>query len=397
MSQLKVNTIRHTGATSDAVTLATDGTCTAKITNNLSNRNLMINGAMNVAQRGTSDTSDGQGYTTVDRWYISWAGLEEELQRHQEQLTSSDTGPWEKGFRNAWKVTNGNQTGGQDANGLINAQYAIEAQDLATCGWDHKDPNSKITLSFWVKSSVAQTFYGYLATSDGTVQGYSFSYALSANTWTKVTKTIPGNSNITIDNNNGEGLRIYLPLFVGTDKSDSGNTEDTWAAYSGSSRTKDWTTSASSWYNTNNATWHLTGIQLEVGDYATEFEHRSFGDELARCHRYYYRLKNDSGSADGHWYGVGQCDSTTQLRGAVTLPHMRVAPDVFDDTETASDYKVWTTGNTTTTCSARPGVNSLSTSACRLTFTVSSGLTGGQAGCFRSGSTDSYLGWGAEL
>ena len=67
MSTLKVNTIRHTGASSDAVTLATDGTCTAKITNNLSNRNLIINGAMQVAQRGTSFADVTNAYT-LDRW-----------------------------------------------------------------------------------------------------------------------------------------------------------------------------------------------------------------------------------------------------------------------------------------------------------------------------------------
>ncbi len=289
MSQLKVNTIRHTGASSDAITLAADGTaaigeCTAKITNNLSNRNLIINGAMNVAQRGTSDTSTGY-YTTVDRWQCTVSGLEENVTRSQESLSSSDTGPYEKGFRNAWKFVNGNQTGGADASGYIIPQYLIEAQDIANSGWNYKSASSYITLSFWVKSSVAQTFYGFFRTLDGTGQAYSFSYALSANTWTKVTKKIPGNSNIDINDDNGTGLALYLPLFLGTDRTNSGNVEDTWAAYASSNRTKDTTTT---WYTTNDSTWHLTGVQLEVGDVATDFEHRSYGDELARCQRYCY-------------------------------------------------------------------------------------------------------------
>ena len=152
MSLLKVNTIRHSTASSDAITLASDGTATAKITNTPpGNRNLMINGAMTVAQRGTSDTTSAQTFTTVDRWSVVWNGLEEQPSKYQEQLTSSDTGPWEKGFRNAWKLQNGNQTGGADANGYINPQYAVEAQDIASSGWIHTDSNSKITLSFWVK------------------------------------------------------------------------------------------------------------------------------------------------------------------------------------------------------------------------------------------------------
>ena len=117
----------------------------------LSNRNLMINGAMNVAQRGTSDTSDTQGRTTVDRWSVVWSGLEEELSRYQESLSSSDTGPWEKGFRKAWKIQNGNQTGGADASGYVNPQYTVEAQDLASSGWNPSDPNSKLTISFLLK------------------------------------------------------------------------------------------------------------------------------------------------------------------------------------------------------------------------------------------------------
>ena len=322
MSTLKVNAISDSaGANGNAITLATDGSCTVKATNNLSNRNLIINGAMNVAQRGTSDTSDGQGYTTVDRWYISWGGLENVVEKHQEQLSSSDTGPWEKGFRNAWKLTNGDQTGGQDANGYIIPQYAIEAQDLASSGWNYKSATSYITLSFWVKSSVAQTFYGFLRSDDGTAQNYSFSYALSANTWTKVTKTIPGNSNLDINNDTGNGMSLMLPTFLGTSRTDAGNTLNTWAAYSGSNRTPDYTTT---WYTTNDATWHMTGVQLEVSDHATEFEHLPYGVELARCQRYCVDFPINS------QLGLGQVYSGSgyvQLPVALPVP-MRTKPSV---------------------------------------------------------------------
>ena len=248
--------------------------------------NLIINGAMNIAQRGTSDTSDGQGFTTVDRWRVVWSGLEEQISKYQESLSSSDTGPWEKGFRKAWKIQNGNQTGGADASGYINPQYSVEAHDLAFSGWNPADPNSKLTLSFWVKSSVAQTFHGYLYVNDGGGDSYSFSYALSANTWTKVTKTIPGHADLAVNSDNGPGMTIYLPLFMGTDRTTSGHTLNQWQSWSGSNRTPDQTTT---WYTTNDATWHLTGVQLEVGD-ATDFEHKTFADELRACERYYYSL-----------------------------------------------------------------------------------------------------------
>ena len=250
-------------------------------------RNLMINGAMNVAQRATSETSGSgiQNFSTVDRWRITWGGLDAIVEAHQEQLTSSDTGPWALGFRNAWKLVNGSQGSGAGAADYIHPQYAIEAQDIASSGWVHTDPNSKITLSFWVKSSVAQTFYAYVRSMDGTSQSYPFSYALSANTWTKVTKTIPGHANVQIDNDNEAGLYLFFPTFQGTDRTDSGVSLNAWGAYSGSARVPDWT---STWYTTNDATWHLTGVQVEVGDTATDFEHRQYGEELARCQRYYY-------------------------------------------------------------------------------------------------------------
>ena len=89
-------------------------------------------------------------------------------------------------------------------------QYKIEAQDIANSGWNYTSASSFITLSFWVKSSVAQTFYGYIKTRDGSHRvSYPFSTgSLSADTWTKVTKTIPGNSNLQFDNNNEKGFEF---------------------------------------------------------------------------------------------------------------------------------------------------------------------------------------------
>ena len=322
MSQLKVNTIRHTGASSDAITLASDGTCTAKISNNLSNRNLVINGAFNVAQRATSSTTTG--YATVDRWEETASGTDEACTKSQHVLTSSDTGPWEKGFRYSFMIQNGNQTSGAGAADWVSMRYKIEAQDLAQSGWDYTSASSYITLSFWVKSSVAQTFYGYIRTIDGTEQNYSFSLgSLSANTWTKVTKTIPGNSNITLDNNNMDGVRIFIAPFYGTDRTDSGNTLNTWAAYSSSSRTPD---NTATWYTTNDATFEITGVQLEVGSAATPFEHRSYADEFQKCLRYYFEIGNTTNS----WMYLNPLahnNSTVEIIPVFPVP-MRTGPTV---------------------------------------------------------------------
>ena len=283
MSTIKVDGIRSNSATSDAITLADNGTCTANITNNLSNRNLIINGAMQVAQRGASSASSS--YQTVDRIMHTGAGWDEAMTQSQSDVASGTT-PYTLGFRKAFKVQNGNQTsvGGTDT---IKIEYKFEAQDLANSGWNYVSSSSNITLSFWVKSSVAQSFKFSFITWDGTARMFPMDTGtLSANTWTKITKTIPGASGITINNDNGLGAQINFFQYLGTDYTGS-VTENAWNSY-GNPQTLSQT---STWYTTNDATFEITGLQLEVGSTATDFEHRLFGQELALCQRYFQLLK----------------------------------------------------------------------------------------------------------
>ena len=281
MSEIKVNSIKGVGATNAAITVNnSDGTCTANITNK-PNRNLLINGAFLIAQRSTSDT--GNGYTTVDRVTHYRANVNENPTFSQSDVAAGTT-PYTLGFRKAFKIQNGNQTGGIAATNQIQADYRFEAQDIANSGWDYTSSSSFITLSFWVKSSVSQDFKYHLRTVDGTNRNYHFNTGvLSANTWTKIIKTIPGDSNITMDNDNGTGMELMLFSQYGTNLTGS-FTNNAWSNWSSSERTQDQTLT---WYATNNATYEITGVQLEVGSVATDFEHRSFGQELALCQRYY--------------------------------------------------------------------------------------------------------------
>ena len=287
----------------------------------LSHRNLIINGAMKVAQRGTSSTT--VGYQTVDRITSASSGLDESPTYAQVDVSAS-TQPYIKGFRKSFKITNGNQTGGAGAADYIELMYKMEAQDLANSGWNYVSSSSYVTLSFWCKSSVAQNFYFFLKTSDGTAKQYPFETgSLTADTWTKVTKTIPGHSDLTFTNDTGEGLRIDMPVFYGTDKTDSGATLNAWANYSGTGRTPD---NTSTWYTTNDSTFEITGLQLEVGSVATPFEHRSYQDELIRCQRYFQIFGGDVAFTP---FGTGVWKSSTaascnlplitQMRGAPTM------------------------------------------------------------------------------
>ncbi len=281
MSEIKVNSIKGVGASTAAITVNnTDGTCTANITNNLSNRNLIINGAMQVAQRGTSGTTSG--YASVDRFETTYSGTDEAPTQSQHTLSSSDN-PYAEGFRYSYHVTNGNQTS-VGTSDYIRLRIKLEAQDLANSGWNYTSSSSYITLSFWVKASVTQTYYVQMRTSDGTNKSYYFAMNLSANTWTKVTHSISGHADISFDNDTNEGIYIAWYPYRGTNNTGSGQDANQWNNWDGSTITPDQTTT---WYTTNDATFEITGVQLEVGSVATDFEHRSFAQELALCQRYF--------------------------------------------------------------------------------------------------------------
>jgi len=297
MSTIKVNNLES----------STGGGVAAKLTSvnggAIGTRNLIINGAMNVAQRGTSSTTNG--YQTVDRFTPNTGGTDETPTYAQVDVASG-TGPYTSGFRKAFKVTNGNQASGAGGADFIQVEYRIESQDLAQSGWNYTSSSSDVTLSFWIKSSVSKDFQIVLRTVDGTSQSFQFETpTLSADTWTKVTKTISGNSNLQFDNNNDVGLRLFLFPYIGTDYTDSGNTLNDWVA---SASNTYGVVDGTSWYTTNDATFEITGLQLEVGSESTPFPHKTFTEDLALCERYFQivfaRAQNDYQSGGPAAFGV---------------------------------------------------------------------------------------------
>ena len=392
MSTLKVDNIRHNNATSDAITMASDGTCSARITSagggQLSHRNIIINGAMNVAQRGVSYTGTDT-YATVDRFYIHKGTVSENPTQEQVDVAAGTT-PYSLGFRKAYKITNGNQT--LAAGSFMRFRYGIEAQDLANCGWNYTSTSSKITLSFWIKSSVAQNFYVDLQTVDGTAQNFAYETgSLTANTWTKIVKTIPGNSNLTFDNDANQGMFINVNAYMGTNYSASGHTLDTWGAFNTASRIPDM---SSTWYTTDDATFELTGVQLEVGDTATSFEHRSYCEELQRCKRY-FQIIADGGDNANETLGTAHAWNSVQaeliLRWEV---EMRDAPDILQGVGT-NYYQVTINGVAKYTnqfqkyqFTKRSGM---------LYNTNFSGLSGGSAYRCKLNHANAYLHLDAEL
>ena len=329
MSTLKVDGIRSNSASSDAITLASDGTCTAQLTNR-QGRNLVFNGAFTLAQYGTTSTTEGYG--TVDRFRTDWDGLNEAVTQSHHDLTSSET-PYSHGFTKKWKITNGNQTS-VDAGDWLRVIQSLESQHIRSSGWKYTDPNSYLTISFWVRSSVAQTYYFHVKTYDGTPQTYAHPYALSANTWTKVTHSIPGNANLTFDDNNNLGLEVQWVLYYGTDYTDSSASDNTWVAHSASVQTK---VQTSTWYDTDNATFELAGVQLEVGSEATDFDFESKLETLTKCQRYYYEhVYQPTTTLTIPIFNATQW-SNSYSYGVLSLPTtMRIGPSLIHTTGT--DY-----------------------------------------------------------
>ena len=274
-------------------------------------KNLVINGAMRVAQRGTSGT--GSGYTSVDRFKLSTSSGDVTLS--QGSLTSGS--PYDKGFRNFLRVTNTSTTAA--TNGYRELDYSVEAQDLANSGWVISNSNSHATISFWVRSSVSQRFYMYIRCVDGTTKSYTFPFDTIANTWVKVEQTIPGDSTLTVNNDNGQGLLIRFVVHYGTTYTGSGATNNVWRV-TGSDYTQDMSTSFAL---TAGATFDVTGLQLEAGKNATEFEHRSYGEELALCQRYCIVY----GGAERRHLGIGGMYTSTAVNITLSTPTtMRAQP-----------------------------------------------------------------------
>ena len=171
-------------------------------------------------------------------------------------------------------VTSTNSANGRYAQ----VNHKIESQQIRNSGWQYNSASSYVTLSFWAKSSLAGTYWVSFYCPDTNTQYYVTSFALAADTWTKITKTFSGGSNITFDDDNGNGLQIDIYLDYGTDLTASDATLNSWHTFASGKYMTDF---AQSWFNTGSATFEVTGVKLEVGQSATTFEKPD----------YYHRVK----------------------------------------------------------------------------------------------------------
>ena len=327
MSTLRVDAIRHNSATSDAITTASDGTCTANITNNLSSRRMNINGGMLIWQRSTSlSVSEGtnEGVTACDRYGFEFGNAS----AGAATISRSTDVPTNLGFPYSFKIDVTTLNNMSANNTQIRFPYRFEAQDIVTSGWKYNDPNSFLTISFYFKSNKSGTnkLPVQIRTFDGTAYFYIAEITQSDTNWNRYTVKIPGNSNLTFNNDTGMGLEIAWYFAVG---SVYHTTADTWGTTQ-----KHGTSNSTNYFDSTSNDMFITGIQVEstTNGIATDFEHRSFGDELARCQRYFYRHGDLNSTRNYALMGngmIGHNGSTDTGKIEVVAPvRMRQQPTV---------------------------------------------------------------------
>ena len=239
----------------------------------LSNRNIIINGGMTVAQRNTQVTGVTTGdYRTCDRFRFGVSSL-------GTWTVDQDTNAPD-GFSNSFKLTCTTANASPGSTATVGPQVFIEAQDLQSLAYGTTGAKTA-TLSFWVKSNKTGNATVEFLQPDNSNKLLSPQYSISsADTWEYKTISIPADTAGVINNDNGRGLQITWWINTGSDLT-SGSHQTTWSTFDTANRNP-------SNLGVGGATsdyYQITGVQLELGDQATPFEHRSYGDELARCQR----------------------------------------------------------------------------------------------------------------
>jgi hypothetical protein len=245
-------------------------------------KNIVINGAMQVAQRSTSVTGIGasDGYFTVDRFNINVFGT-------SGRLTMTQTADGPSGFANCIKLACTTADTDMDANKFIILEQRFEGQDLQRFMKGTSDAK-EYAVSFYVKGNASATYVVELFDIDNSRRvSKTFSVTTS---WTRVELTFPADTTGAFDDDNALSLNLHLWLVSGTTYT-GGTLSQTWIAHSDNDGRA---TGGGNFFSSTDNTFFITGMQLEVGSVATEFEHRSFGEELALCQRYYQKSYNQS-------------------------------------------------------------------------------------------------------
>ena len=269
-------------------------------------RNIIINGDMSIAQRGTSASSiTATSYNTIDRMKTNLSGL-----GTWTQSQSTDV-PTAQGFSKSLKMDCTTADASPSAGDVLAIKHIIEGQNLQYLKKGTSSAES-LTCSFWVKSNKTGTYICELQDTDNS-RTISKSYTISsADTWEKKTITFAGDTSGTLNNDNGGSLELNFWLGAGTNFT-SGTLQTSWGATTTANRAVGQVNLADSTSNE----WYITGVQLEAGQVASDFEFLPFDVNYKRCQRYYQRIQ--ASTSDEVAIGMGYSDTTSGIRYYHTL------------------------------------------------------------------------------
>ena len=339
-------------------------------------RNIIMNGAMQVAQRSTSETGvfDASQYETLDRFKINGSTS------GRATMTQTADGP--SGFANCLKLacTTADTSIASGEFGII--RYLIEGQDLQQIKKGTSDAE-KVTISFYVKGNANATYQLEFKDGDNNrVNAQTFNVTTS---WNRIILTFDADTTGAFDDDNAASVQLNFWLHAGSTYTSGTFTSNTWQDGSASDGIR--VGSITSFFDSTDRTFFLTGLQMEVGEQATPFEHRSFGEELALCQRYYNVIERANGNVHGL---VGYVHTTSSCMYPLHKT-MRTTPSM-----TNTNFQILYAGTTTVNISS---ISSIIAENCIVGFKLNcSGtpLTIGEA-TMLSANGDSKLEFSADL
>jgi len=384
VSTIKAINLTHPSAAT-GITMDTSGNATVAgsmvASSSYAWRNRIFNGDMRIDQRnaGAAVSVNDAFLYTLDRWQ---GGDASDGVFSVQQDASAPSG-----FSNSAKVTITTADSSLSATQNAVFRQPIEGYNVSDFAWGTASART-VTLSFWVRSSLTGTFGGAIV-NNGFDRSYPFSYTISvADTWEYKTVTITGDTSGTWLTTNGRGLIVIFSLGSGSDLL---GTAGAWVGAN-----KQGVTGQTQIIGTLNATWYVTGVQLEVGTAATPFERRDYGRELVMCQRYCQKsyptgTAPGTTSIGGYAANGGLANGTFNCRSSIRFAaEMRVAPTLsyWDYVGNASRASSWNTGNTRT--------DNVSSASFALTDIGTSGFLfndAGGAGNAGSGACSSGVHW----
>ena len=354
----------------------------------LGDKNIIINGAMTVNQRGNQTNTSGSQVYFVDRW-----NLFENTGALAANLQQSTVVPSGQGFGNSLLIDCTTVDSSVAASHISVVRQIIEGQNLQRLAYGTSSAKS-LTISFWVRSTKTGTYvleiYHYNS-SGGNSRTQSHSYTISqSDTWQYKTITFSGDTSFAPDNDNRDTFYVQWGLSAGSDFT-SGTLATTWQDNTTANRF----VGQVNFFDSTDNNFYLTGVQMEVGDVATPFEHEDIGTTLAKCQRYFFRFQSDTNYdafAPAYWL------VTTQVYAMYEFPvTMRDQPAMTVSSFTANDWRIHSNGGD-------GNLGSLIINRCTpnnvQTYSDQSSNTGtaGYAGAIRNyGGTSPYIEFSAEL